>query len=444
MKVLFFAIFWYSFLVFIAFQFQKRTKCFTNWNTFTIFLLLTFISHGIYVPFTLSINKDFGVDITNSQLMNFIINLFLMYIFILVGMVLTNKKFRFVPDFSFKLPEKIGVNPLVFWPLLILMVALLVYKLRLVITQYNLASFILRTLSPEEYKAARIYFGQSGASSNSFVLYIVNVAAFAFFPLAIYSLYFIKHFKKQLIFKVLFWLVLVLVCYHAFLSGHKASLIIIFLGILICQSIMKHGLYLGYIFKRLAMAGFLIFFAVIPYLYMIQYDGGYLDGVYRGWYRLAVEPNRALQLYYYTYPEKHSFLLGTSSQLIGKIVGVSSTPPHTYIPKEVFDSNYTTWPAIFIADSWADFGFLGTIFSSFIVGFLLQFYNVWFAQSNKSALALGTFVALIISCNTLARVGLFTSFLTYGVISTFIIYLFSRELSWLRDDKNQVSIEMSR
>ena len=260
------------------------------------------------MPFTLSINKDFGVDITNGQLMNFIINLFLMYVFILIGMILTNKKFRFVPDLNFKLSGKIGVNPLVFWPLPILMVALLVYKLSLVITQYNLASFILRTLSPEEYKAARIYFGQSGASSNSFVLYIVNVAAFAFFPLAIYSLYFIKHFKNKLIFKVLFWLVLILVCYHALLSGQKAPLIIIFLGILICQSIMKHGLYLGYIFKRLAVAGFLIFFAVIPYLYMIQYGDGYFSGLYSGWFRLAVEPNRVLQLYFYTYPEKHSFL----------------------------------------------------------------------------------------------------------------------------------------
>jgi len=106
-------------------------------------------------------------------------------------------------------------------------------------------------------------------------------------------------------------------------------------------------------------------------------------------------------------------------------------PPNSYIPKMLFGKWRTTWNAIFIGDAWADYAYLGTFLFSLTVGILLQLYNVWFARSKKTVFVQATYVALIVNALTLAFVGMLASFLSFGVVSIFIFYIFSKELTWL-------------
>jgi hypothetical protein len=429
-----FAIFWYAFLGGMVYLFQKHTKCFSTWNTFTLFLALALLSHGINVPISLGINRDLGVNVTDEQLFDFIANLMLMYVCILIGIQAVNKAFGFVPRSTFKPEPRLGINPLTFWPLVVLFVLLLIYKLHNATIQLDLQAFLTRSLSPEEFRAARFLFGKSTASQSNFLFYLANLAAFAFFPFILFVFYFAKGIKKNRIYKIGFWVVLALIMYHGLVSGKKAAAVMIVIGLYICNMLRKNELSFIKSLKLPVVFTVLVFFVFMPFLYKVQFSHlSYLEALNSAWFRLTIEPNRVLQLYYHAYPNEHDFMLGSSAQLVANFAGVGVLPPHSFIPKIMFGQWRTTWNAIFIGDAWADFGYWGTIIYSVIVGFLLQLYNVWFSFSRKTVLVRATYVALIVGSFRLALAGLFTSLLTFGVLSVFVLYLFSKELTWLED-----------
>jgi len=59
---------WYIFAGVCVFLFQKLTRCFSQWNTFTLFLIFLLLFHGIHVPFTV----DYHDFLPRSVLINFI------------------------------------------------------------------------------------------------------------------------------------------------------------------------------------------------------------------------------------------------------------------------------------------------------------------------------------------------------------------------------------
>ena len=429
-----FAILWYLFLGIIIYHFQKQTKCFSSWNTFTLFVGFTLLYHGIYVPFCLSCETN-GFIVPNYAVIRYMINLIIVYVFIIFGVQFVNLTYRFNPhkiDTGVKVSGN-GYSPIVFWPVFIISTILLVYTLSVAIIKMDLLNFVLRNMSQQAYKQARVLFGESTSYHRGPIFYFVGIASFALFPLLIFFFYFAKKCKNRLIYTVSFYVLFFLLLYRCLVSGQKSTGLMVLIGIFICYWIKNVGLGFGLFNKKVLFVVLGLFFGAAPYLYMVQYpEAGYFKALYSVWYRLAIEPNRVLQLYYYTYPDLHPYLFGTSSRLVAKFLGYSVLPPHTYIPSKVFLNSQTTWNCIFIGDAWADFGYLGTMVASFVVGGLLQWYNVWFARSKKTAIVLGTYVALILAASKLSSCGLFTSFLTFGVVSSFLLFLVLKEMSWLK------------
>lgn len=426
------ALAWYAFLGVIIYYFQKTTRFLTNWNTFTLFLVTVLLFHGVYVPFSLGINLDSGHIVDSVDLVIFIMNLIVMYIFLILGAVTVRSIFPLTSFVENRVVPRLGVNPIFFWSAFVVAVGLLLYKLSMADIRLGLMSFFLKDASGN-FSDARHVFGQSTASGNSLLLYLANISDFAFLPLMLFVLYFAKHAKKKRIFTLLFWGLCVLVFYQSIISGHKAAPVMILIGLFICRFLRTGGFEIRGSFLKIALLSTAVLVVIMPFLYQAQYkDLSYFEALHSVWYRIAIEPNRVLQLYFSTYPEKHDFMLGTSSQMIAALTGVSAIPPHSYIPRAIFGQFRTTWNAIFIADAWADLAYFGTIFSSFFVGILLQFYNSWFARTEKTCLAMGTYVALIISTSKLAAAGLFSSLLTFGVLSTFFCYLIVKELPWIK------------
>jgi hypothetical protein len=428
------AILWYLFLGMIIYLLQKNTKCFSSWNTFTLFVGFTLLHHGIYVPFSLSCPTA-GFIAPNHTSIMFIINLTTMYVFIILGVKFINLTYTFNPyniDTGIKVSGN-GYNPLSIWPVVIISTILLLYTLSAATIKMDLSNFVFRTSSRQEYQQARILFGESTSYSRGLAFYFVGIASFALFPLLIFLFYFVKNYRNRFIYTASFFVLLFLLLYRYIVSGQKSTSLMILIGIFVCCWIKNRGLRFSLYSRKVLLFVLGLFCGAAPYLYMVQHPGvGYFEALHAIWYRLTIEPNRALQLYYYTYPNLHPYLFGASSHLVAKFLGYSVLPPHTYIPLKIFGDSRTTWVCIFIGDAWADFGFLGTTVTSFVVGALLQWYNVWFARSKKTAVVLGTYVALILAAAKLSSCGLFTSFLTFGVVSSFLFFLVLKEMSWLK------------
>jgi len=421
---------WYIFLGSCVYLFQKETKCFSQWNTFTFFLIFLLLFHGIYVPFILNY-YDF---LSDSVLINFIAGLVFMYIFLLVGVWIINLIYKFNPS---HIEEKViilrkGFNPLFFWSVFLLVLGLLVYRFISAEKLLTLFDFIWRTKTAEEYRQTRILFSESITGERGGLFYFTNILSSVATPFFIYLFYFIKSKTKKPVYGVLFWGLLSLFLYQGLISGHKGTALFLLTGLFVCYSIKnKKSISFNIFNKKLVIFGTFLFLVVMPYLYMVQYpELNYDRAIYSTWSRMTIEPNRVLQLYYHIYPEKHPYLFGASSGWVAKSLGYEELPPCAYIPREFGAEG--NWNVVFIGDAWADFGFAGIILSSLVVGMLLQWYNIWFIKSKKTALVLATYVALIVASYRLVSVGLGAGFLTFGVLSSFILYVTLSEMRWLK------------
>ena len=167
------------------------------------------------------------------------------------------------------------------------------------------------------------------------------------------------------------------------------------------------------------------------FLYRLQYPSfDFIRSMQAVFFRLVREYNRVLQLYFELYPEIQPHMYGTSSSLISSLLGVNiptSMFPEFYIPQYYVGPAYAnTWNTSWIGTAWVDFGFLGVVVESLTIGLLLQWYAQWYSRAPKTALVMGTHVALIMSATKTSEVALLTSFLTFGLISSFMLYLFLR------------------
>jgi len=168
---------------------------------------------------------------------------------------------------------------------------------------------------------------------------------------------------------------------------------------------------------------------VLPASYILQGRESALEGIAWGIYRVMYEPQRCLQLFFEVYPYEKGFLYGTSSRVVAWLAGVDDyVPPSVFIPREWLGIAETSFPALFIGDAWADFGYFGVLFHSTFVGCLLQCYNNWFYSSRRHSLEQSaTFVAIMLAATHLLENNLFTSLLTFGTLSAFLIYLLIRK-----------------
>ena len=91
-----FTIFWYLFLAAIVYYFQKNTKCFSSWNSFTLFVAFVMLHHGTSITFCFRC-RTAGFIVPYHVSVTFILNLILMYLFVLFGIKFVNVSHNFNP-----------------------------------------------------------------------------------------------------------------------------------------------------------------------------------------------------------------------------------------------------------------------------------------------------------------------------------------------------------
>jgi hypothetical protein len=287
---------------------------------------------------------------------------------------------------------------------------------------FDLIAYFTGAMSQADYRAHRFAFGES---TRGLEYYLLGVLPYGLAPTAIVIVW--NWSKLDLWVRCAF---VGLVTFAVLQSGVKQPWV--FIPALLVFSWLMLGSKFS-IDRRMLfrMSLVLVFFVIVvlPTLYFLQGEVGFLDGILWGVYRVVFEPQRSLQLFFEVYPSDRDFLYGTSSRLIASLVGVENhVPPSVYTARTILGIDETSFPSLFIGEAWADFGYLGVAFYSVFVGFLLQSYNNWFYASKYHPLEQSaTFVAIVITVVHLLENNLFTTFLTFGTVSLFLIYLLIRK-----------------
>ncbi len=430
------AIGWYVFLICVLWAFQHLTRCFTYLNVFSLFVLFLVIRYGITVPFDNDVNWWFArISISNEALVRFYVSLVMMYLFLLIGISLGIHLFGnadIEPEtFHTEMRKKLlpaGINWALFLPVLTIGVGLVVvYHLR---STYSLTDLLSGALSASDYRMGRIEYGSEILYSNSWALRLASISRFGLFPLFIFTLYFLK--ERHTAWYGLFIFVLVVGIVAGLLSGQKSPALLLMIGLGLAILLRKGQLRLNLLDWRILISLGVGILVILPFLYRLQYP--YLEydqALEATFYRLTSEYDRSLQLYFEIYPDVRPFQYGASASLINSLLG-NNIPtdmlPERFIPTYYLGPTYpNTWNAVFVGYAWADFGFVGVVLESVIVGILLQWDARWFSRARKTALVMGTQVSLMLAATKISEVALTAGLLSFGLLSSFLVYVIVRK-----------------
>ncbi len=424
---------WYPLLLAFAWGLHHQTRCFTNWNLFTILGALLLLFHGAYVPFVLDINSVVdNAQVSSRTKFIFMANIMVSFHMILAGVIIANKLNRFSKNEAKELPDpkKIssGVGAWKLIALVLLMAGVGFYVDSLALGGISFMELLKGNLDAEQFKMSRFLFNHSTSGEQGIVFYFARIMFVSWMLLFVVVTYLMWKGKKRFALP-LFAILSFVYLQHALMSGHKAPIAYYLLAIFAARSISKKQRN----FKRLIPIGaamfVLLFFLLLPVMYMLQYSQiSYGEGIESALFRLCVEPNRCLMLYFDTYPDRYPFTGLSSIPLVAKVLGLPLViPAHTYIPMFEHQQIGQSWNVAFFGDGWVGFGWLGTIFFSFVVGYGLQRLNIWFERSPKTVLKSGLYVCLIIAAGKLSATSVTSALMTFGLGTYFILYFIVRK-----------------
>jgi oligosaccharide repeat unit polymerase len=410
---------WWIFLLGTWFVF-RRCVGYKQVNTFSVFLPLTLATNGLLVPLSQQLNEQ----ITAFQITKFNdywLGLALMYASMPLGIVLANafKRKSQLSDVELQDIDVVGNHRRVgIYLLIIFLISLLsIVQIYASGLSFDLYSYVTLKMDYATYEAHRYSFADA---TSGLPYYLYNKLPYGLAPLGIIMVWNARGSKGWQ--KVAFLGVL---AFAILQTSHKMPLIVLAACLVLSRALIRWRFRLS---KPVIWSGVAVLlvtvFVVIPLFYFMQGEQQYTSALFWSIERVFLEPTRILQLHFETYPSIHPFLHGMSTRTIASVFGVKNyIPPSLYIPNEVLGIENTSFPALFIGEAWADFGYFGVVAISIIVGFLLQIYNVWFFNQRRPRLEeAALFISIILSTIHLQASNFFTTLLTYGMFSSFLIY----------------------
>lgn len=398
----------------------RRCVGYKQVNTFSVFLPLTLATNGLLVPLSQQLNEQ----ITAFQITKFNdywLGLALMYASMPLGIVLANafKRKSQLSDVELQDIDVVGNHRRVgIYLLIIFLISLLsIVQIYASGLSFDLYSYVTLKMDYATYEAHRYSFADA---TSGLPYYLYNKLPYGLAPLGIIMVWNARGSKGWQ--KVAFLGVL---AFAILQTSHKMPLIVLAACLVLSRALIRWRFRLS---KPVIWSGVAVLlvtvFVVIPLFYFMQGEQQYTSALFWSIERVFLEPTRILQLHFETYPSIHPFLHGMSTRTIASVFGVKNyIPPSLYIPNEVLGIENTSFPALFIGEAWADFGYFGVVAISIIVGFLLQIYNVWFFNQRRPRLEeAALFISIILSTIHLQASNFFTTLLTYGMFSSFLIY----------------------
>ena len=416
------AVVWWVFLL-VIWRLHKRLVGYRGITTFSIFLPYVMATNGLLVPIANDIAFEMtGIDLTQlTSYDDYWRSLAVMYVALLAGIALANR-FRRTPPMATPVLDDLQTssNPAAANAYIALAAVIAVFSVIQIYASgfgFDVLSWVTLQMDYNAYNAHRQAFSEA---SKGWEFYVYNKLLYAIAPLA---LVLVSNMRGIVTWKrVAFTAALALA---AMQSGHKMPILFIIVLIIFSKAMIRRNLVLERRTVVLGLALLLVLtFLILPGFYLASGNETYVDSLSWSFERLFLEQERTLLLHFETYPRLHPFLNGASTGTIATLMGVTDyVPPSVFIPKNMGIDD-TSFVALFIGEAWADFGFIGVAIMSVVVGFMLQLYNIWFYSQQRPHLEeTATFLVIVFNAYHLLECNFFTTLFTYGLASTFVIYL---------------------
>lgn len=326
------------------------------------------------------------------------------------------------------------VNKLHLLILLPIAAALILYYLKTpIIPFFNL----FQNLSPEELQQAREeafkLLDPRWTSQNStkwfYLFLILRTTIFPFFILTTCALYFMKRNQTTLL---IFSIFLSLGLLYAATTLARAPVAAIILRIIVLWIIFNNG-------KLSPLKLFISFLSVIIFPLFITsfYKTRNLIELFVALgERMTITPARDLYFFFEIFPKHKEFLNGhTLVRPFYDLFGIKTFYLENFVSMYISPSNIKTahTNAVYISNLYADFGFLGLIFGSFLVGFFIQFIDTIILRSKKCFLnctlfSFFVYLAIVLNFGSITSVLLANG----GLVVVGLWFLFKQSLKWLR------------
>ena len=433
---------WYLFLLITCIGMEALTKCFSTFNIFTLFILFFLMNHGVSVPFALGINGEtIDLDLPENIIIRWVSSLIIMYVCFLVGIVIAKYFFgnremnttiykKELLDAASQKITSVKKEFILISVIITIFVFIQLWNPNLLIIS------LAKEFGADEYKAARLAYGQGVNSEVNVIARIAVTLKFVALPLLINISYALKDVARKYLY--LFWFVFIVYILLQLVTGQKAAISLALISLLTCQ-LFKSGNCSISIKNKVVLytiiALVLLLFTLLPGQYMLQYPGiNYGEAFASVVNRLTAETSRTLQLHFYVYPDRIQHLNGNSSFLFSGLFGNgANVDPGRAVRGYVLFGDTTdatgTWNAAFIGAAWADFGYIGVAIESILATMLLWFYHQWFLQQRKVPIVIGIYSTLAMSCTSLSEANFLTTLFTFGLGTSFILYFLIRDIS---------------
>lgn len=169
----------------------------------------------------------------------------------------------------------------------------------------------------------------------------------------------------------------------------------------------------------------LIFVFPIFVMYMVSVGLGWsLTDIIEGiWRRLFLVPADVLYYYFEIFPDQVDYLYGSSIGKLSLITGQDFFDTANYVFRYMYPSGIESGSAnaAFIGNMYADFGLVGVLVGSFLVGLIMQSIQIFLLREKKTILTLVVYAILIYSFWMLNSIPFPVLLLTNGVILVLIL-----------------------
>ncbi|MDT4740709.1 hypothetical protein [Bradyrhizobium sp. WYCCWR 12699] len=167
---------------------------------------------------------------------------------------------------------------------------------------------------------------------------------------------------------------------------------------------------------RVCLLGVGVAFLIFIPIFMIAIPGMQPSEAFEFFYYRAFDfSNAALMEYWGAIPWRLDHMWGGNLRVLSAIVGWKWQPSYDLVARlwRSVDGTHTT--AMFIADAWADFSYLGVVIYSLVVGALCRWIDLSLLRMGKSAMTLAVLAASFIGIYNLMISALPTSIVTGGL-----------------------------
>jgi len=152
--------------------------------------------------------------------------------------------------------------------------------------------------------------------------------------------------------------------------------------------------------------------------------------------RVFEAPNQALLEYYGTFPFVHPFMWGASIRPVATLMGQPYLPAYSIVAFAWYGTYDVTSNALFIADAWADFWYVGVIAFSLVAGAVCRSIDAVFLADGKTVTAIAVLGAAFFGVFTLLVTALNTAMASGGLllapILAGLVVVASRYFGWRR------------